>query len=235
MSKPVKKSQYQKVDFSDEEVYEEIKDQIREIKEKNLKNVEEAEQIGNLYLHHKAEKRKRKMLREKDPSRSHLPFNLNLHSKDSSEDDEEGEISEKKPMRQEINDLNFEGIPSISNLGDHIRPLTLTRNFIVDLLNSRRFEELVKGCFVRYLIDSNVSTNSNSYIIAQIVGVAEGNREYTVNNVKTKVLLKLQETSENVVTLSLQLISNQHPPGGLEIEKWLQTNRNKIPKEKDLK
>lgn len=38
-----------------------------------------------------------------------------------------------------------------------------------------------------------------------------------------------------MVTLSLQLISNQHPPGGLEIEKWLQTNRTKIPKEKDLK
>jgi hypothetical protein len=31
-------------------------------------------------------------------------------------------------------------VPSISNLGDHIRPLTLTRNKIVDLLNSRRFE-----------------------------------------------------------------------------------------------
>jgi hypothetical protein len=169
----------------------------------------------------------------RDTARSHQP--VNFHSKDSSEDDEEGEISEKKPIRQEMNDINFEGIPSISNLGDHIRPLTLTRNFIVDLLNSRRFEELVKGCFVRYLIDSNVSTNSNSYIIAQIVGVAEGNKEYSVNNVKTRVLLKLQETSENVVTLSLQLISNQHPPGGLEIEKWLQTNRNKIPKEKDLK
>jgi len=109
--------------------------------------------------------------------------------------------------------------------------LTLTRNKIVDLLNSRRFEELVKGCFVRYLIDST-SQNNNTYIIAQIVGVTEGNKEYTVNNVKTRVLLKLQETSESVVTLSLQLISNQHPPGGLEIEKWLQTNRNKIPKEK---
>jgi len=77
-------------------------------------------------------------------------------------------------------------------LGEHIRPLTLTRNKIVDLLNSRRFEELVKGCFVRYLIDSNASTNNNSYIIAQIVGVAEGTKEYNVNNVKTKVLLKLQ-------------------------------------------
>ena len=31
------------------------------------------------------------------------------------------------------------------------------------------------------------------------------------------------------------MISNQHPPGGLEIEKWLQTNRNKIPREKELK
>ena len=93
----------------------------------------------------------------------------------------------------------------------------------------------MKGCFVRYLIDTNMNSNNNSYIIAQIVGVTEGNKEYSVNNIKTKVLLKLQETSENVVTLSLQLISNQSPPGGLEIQKWLQTNRNKIPKEKQLK
>ena len=75
----------------------------------------------------------------------------------------------------------------------------------------------MKGCFVRYLIDTNMNSNNNSYIIAQIVGVTEGNKEYSVNNIKTKVLLKLQETSENVVTLSLQLISNQSPPGGLEI------------------
>ena len=68
---------------------------------------------------------------------------------------------------------------------------------------------------MRYLLDS--AANNNSYTIAQIVGVTEGNKEYVVNNVKTKVLLKLQETSENVATLSLQLISNQHPPGGLEI------------------
>ena len=53
----------------------------------------------------------------------------------------------------------------------------------------------MKGCFVRYLIDTNMSSNNNSYIIAQIVGVTEGNKEYSVNNIKTKVLLKLQETS----------------------------------------
>lgn len=113
------------------------------------------------------------------------------------------------------NDVNVESVISINNLGDHIRPLTLTRNKIVDLINSRRFEELIKGCFVRYLIDSTAVSNSNTYLIAQIVGVAEGNREYTVNGIKTKILLKLQETSESVVTLSLQLISNQHPPGSL--------------------
>ena len=85
------------------------------------------------------------------------------------------------------------------------------------------------------MVDSSVSTGTNNYIIAQIVGITEGIKEYTVNNVKTKILLKLQETSENIATLSLQLISNQHPPGGLEIEKWLQTNRSKIPKEQELK
>lgn len=71
--------------------------------------------------------------------------------------------------------MGIENIPSISNLRDHIRPLTLTRNRIVDLLHSRRFEELVKGCFVRYLIESSLA-NNNSYIIAQIVGVAEGSK-----------------------------------------------------------
>lgn len=87
-------------------------------------------------------------------------------------------------------------MPSISNLKDHIRPLTLTRNRICDLLNSRRFDKLVKGCFVRYPSDSN--TSSNPYIIAQIVGVSEAPEEYEVDNsnkMKTKVLLKLQESS----------------------------------------
>jgi hypothetical protein len=210
-----KKSYNQKVDFSDEEIYEEIKEQIEEIKESNLKKVEEETKIYDLYLAHKQEKRKQKLISNQADK---LSLNLaGLKERDSS--DEEGEIHEKPQPKIDFfaTDFNFEGVPSISNLGEHIRPLTMTRNRIVDLLNSRRFEELVKGCFVRYLIDSTVSSSSNSYIIAQIVGVTEGNREYSVNNVKTKVLLKLQETSESVVTLSLQLISNQHPPGGLEI------------------
>jgi len=41
-------------------------------------------------------------------------------------------------------------MPSISDLGDFIRPITLTRNTICDLLNSRKFEDIVKGCFARY-------------------------------------------------------------------------------------
>jgi hypothetical protein len=92
----------------------------------------------------------------------------------------------------QVNDFTNEDVLSINKIGDHIRPITLTRNKIVDLINTRRFEELIKGCFVRYLIDANPTSNSNSYIIAQIVGVTEGNKEYTVNGIKTKVLLKLQ-------------------------------------------
>lgn len=128
---------------------------------------------------------------EKDANKNKLSIQNTFHAKDFS-DEEDGEINQK-PIKHDshFNDFATEGL-SISNLGEHIRPLTLTRNKIVDLLNSRRFEELVKGCFVRYLIDSNASTNNNSYIIAQIVGVAEGTKEYNVNNVKTKVLLKLQ-------------------------------------------
>lgn len=47
---------------------------------------------------------------------------------------------------------------------------------------------------------------------------------------RTKVLLKLQQSSEVVITLTIDHLSNQHPPGVLEIEKWLQTNRHKIPR-----
>lgn len=41
MSKSTKKSHNQKIDFSDDEIYEEIKDQIREIRDKGLKHLEE--------------------------------------------------------------------------------------------------------------------------------------------------------------------------------------------------
>lgn len=53
MSRPVKKNYNQKVEFSDEEIYEEIKEQIREIKESNLKKVEEETKIFDLYRLHK--------------------------------------------------------------------------------------------------------------------------------------------------------------------------------------
>lgn len=133
-------------------------------------------------------------MKEKDSTnRSHVTHNMPYQQKNSSEDDEEGQINDKKNAKPQYTALN--DVPSISNLGDHIRPLTLTRNKITDLLNSRRFEELVKGCFVRYLSDSNSGPHNSSYIIAQIVGVTEGVKEYSVNNAKTKILLKLQETS----------------------------------------
>ena len=62
-----------------------------------------------------------------------------VKARDSS--DEEGQIHEKPAIKDFFaTEFMFEGVPSISNLGDHIRPLTLTRNRIVDLLNSRRFE-----------------------------------------------------------------------------------------------
>jgi hypothetical protein len=129
------------MDFSDEEIYEEIKDEIRDIREKSLKIVEAEQKIYDIYKQHKEDKRKRKMI-EQGGNRSKLPINMAAyHAHNSS--DEDGEIKEKQPSRHEasiFNDIAVGVVPSISNLGDHIRPLTLTRNKIVDLLNSRRFE-----------------------------------------------------------------------------------------------
>lgn len=88
MSRPPKKNYNQKVDFSDEEIYEEIKEQIREIKESNLKKVEEETKIYDLYLAHKQEKRKQKFINTNKTDK--LAFNVaNLKERNSS-DDEEG-------------------------------------------------------------------------------------------------------------------------------------------------
>ena len=38
-----------------------------------------------------------------------------------------------------------------------------------------------------------------------------------------------------MISLSIQLISNKHPDGSLEIEKWLRENRNRIPNANELK
>jgi hypothetical protein len=59
----------------------------------------------------------------------------------------------------------------------------------------------VEGCFVRYLSDSNYNKNDN-YIIARIIGVGEGKKEYELNPgsaQKCKIVLKLQETSEKII------------------------------------
>ena len=63
MSKHNKKSAHQKDVFSDQQVHEEIKDEIREIRAKKLKDLEEAEMIAKLYNRHKEDKRKRKMMK----------------------------------------------------------------------------------------------------------------------------------------------------------------------------
>ena len=55
------------------------------------------------------------------------------------EDEEEGEINEEGGMLDENNKIEYEGIPTIREIGDHIRPITLTRNRVCGMLNSRKF------------------------------------------------------------------------------------------------
>lgn len=92
--------------------------------------------IYELYISHKQEKKKQKLISNKSDKPA---FNVGTsfkHRSSSSEEEEEGEIQEKTAKSDHfIHDF----VLSISNLGDHIRPLTITRNKIVDLLNSRRF------------------------------------------------------------------------------------------------
>ena len=61
---------------------------------------------------------------------------------------------------------------SMQKLSDHIRTIIISRSKVESLLNSAKFEELMKGCFVRY--HSENSTSNMTYIIAQVIGVIEG-------------------------------------------------------------
>ena len=81
-----------------------------------------------------------------------------------------GEMIDEKNSSEE-----YEGIPTIREIGDHIRPITLTRNKMCSMLKSRKFSDIVKGCFVRYKSESS-APNANGYMLAQIVGVTEGDR-----------------------------------------------------------
>ena len=62
MSKPSKKTYTEKVDFSDQEAYEDIIDQIEEIKQSSLKKVEAELKIFDLYTAQKQERRKQKFI-----------------------------------------------------------------------------------------------------------------------------------------------------------------------------
>lgn len=68
------------------------------------------------------------------------------------------------------NEAEYEGIPTIREIGDHIRPITLTRNKVCGMLKSRKFDEIIRGCFVRYKAET-AGPNANAYLLAQIVGV----------------------------------------------------------------
>ena len=81
MSKHPKK-QYQKDQFSDEEILEEIRDEIREIRAEGLKKVPEAERINELYNRRKQEKKKKKMMKEGTRT-THLPLVGNIDHESS--------------------------------------------------------------------------------------------------------------------------------------------------------
>ena len=83
-----KRNLYLKNDFSDEEVYNEIRDQIKEIRDKNLTQVQEECEINNLYMERKKEKKRKKIL-QKDATKIKVVDKKMMPSQmDLGEDDE---------------------------------------------------------------------------------------------------------------------------------------------------
>ena len=56
------KTQYQKNDFSDSEIEDEIADDVRRIREKDINQVAKQQEIWNIYNKQKEQKKRRKIL-----------------------------------------------------------------------------------------------------------------------------------------------------------------------------
>lgn len=93
---------------------------------------------------------------------------------------------------------------------------------------------MVKGCFVRY--KSDTSSREDSYVVAQIIGVKQGTKEYALTPThRTKLLLVLQESSIKIVSLPIEMVSNQMSNSIFEMTAWISQNSDKIPSEKQVR
>ena len=72
-------------------------------------------------------------------------------------------------------------------------------------------------------------------MIAEIVGVVESKKVYKVGKMETKLLLRLQLSTNEIQNLSMEMVSNQNKLGGiLEITNWLDINKVRLPTVNDL-
>ena len=65
-----------------------------------------------------------------------------------------------------------------------------SRKRLIEFLDNPKFNDLVKGCLVQYKGDNS---KDDSYMIAQIIGVKQGTKKYTLTSKhKTIILLVIQ-------------------------------------------
>lgn len=116
---------------------------------------------------------------------------------------------------------------------ENIKPIVLTRSKLEDMLRLPRFEELIKGCFVRCNCDK--SSSSSNYMLAEIKGTAETADYYTIVRASTNIKIKLQLGNKDVQLFNMSVVSNQPLSSALEIDRWFNRNKENIPKLEDLK
>ncbi len=74
-----KKSQYQKMNFSDSQIEAEIEQDVRKIRDKNTSEIDKQQQIDNLYKSHKDKKKKREILFSDDPNQGYKASSKQYH------------------------------------------------------------------------------------------------------------------------------------------------------------
>ena len=121
----------------------------------------------------------------------------------------------------------------MNELAENIKPIVLTRSKLEDMLRLPRFEELIKGCFVRCNCDK--TSNNNNYMLAEIKGTVESSDYYTIVKATTNIKIKLQLGNKDVQVLNMSVVSNQPLSSTLEIDRWFNRNKENIPKLEDLK
>ena len=168
------------------------------------------------------EKKEKALLEKKEPWKTNEVYS----SDDDAEEEQEEQGEQPASSEEESDDEAIEETDEkVSNVED-VEKIRLSRHKMERWVHMPFFEDLVKGCFVRIGIGQN--EGRSIYRVAQILGVVETAKVYSLGSTRTNKGLRLKHGKQERV-FRLEFVSNQSFTE-TEFGRWLsEMHSNDIP------